>query len=156
MDLTPDIADLIDDCVRARRIYLCGNGGSAANAVHIANDLVAVGLRAIALTADVATLTAIANDHGYERVFERQLEVHGERGDLLIALSGSGNSENVLRAIRAAKALAMRSWAVVGFPGGAALDRADRVIVLGEGMQPAEEAQLVVGHAIMLTLKENR
>ena len=73
----------------ARRVYLIGNGGSYANAVHVANDLLSVGVRAYTL--DPASLTASANDFGYETVFSRWISVVGEKGDLLVALSGSGN-----------------------------------------------------------------
>src|SRR5260221_698204 len=86
---------------QAKRIYLIGNGGSFANAAHIANDLLACGIRAYTL--DAATLTASANDFGYETVFERWIATVGEAGDLLIALSGSGRSLNILNALRTAK-----------------------------------------------------
>ena len=106
------VDDLIGLLMTANHVYLCGNGGSAANAIHIANDLVSVGIRAHPLTADVATLTAIANDYGYEFVFSRQLAVFAQRGDLLIVLSGSGNSENILQALASAKHLGIPSIAI--------------------------------------------
>ena len=125
---------------RAKRVYLCGNGGSAANAIHIANDLIACGIRAHALTADIATLTAIANDFGYPWVFSHQVSLFGEPGDLLIALSGSGKSQNILAAIAAAEDIGMDVFRMFG----------------GElGMQSAEEAQLVLGHEAMRWLKAN-
>lgn len=124
----------------AKRVYICGNGGSAANALHIANDLVSVGVRAFALTADVATLTAIANDFGYENVFSRQLKVYGEVGDLLIALSGSGKSPNILRAIETANKIGMTVHKVFGAP---------------LNMQSAEELQIVIGHRVMRACTQN-
>ena len=135
-----------------RRVYICGNGGSAANAIHIANDLLSVGVRAHPLTADVSTLTAIANDFGYDNVFSRQLEVFADPGDLLIVLSGSGNSPNILKALEVGKKIGMETWAVVG--GGRAGAIADRVFSPdtfdGPFMQIAEEYQLYIGHQWML------
>lgn len=123
---------MLADLIRAaKRVYLIGNGGSFANAAHIANDLLACGVKAHTL--DAATLTASANDYGYETVFERWIRVVGESGDLLIALSGSGKSENILRACDAAQELGMEVWPEFGARKG--LD-----------MQQAEEAQLKIGH----------
>ena len=124
----------------AKRVYIIGNGGSAANACHIANDLVSVGVRAYSLTANVATLTAIANDYGYEHVFARQLKVYGEVGDLLIALSGSGKSPNILRAIEMADKIGMTVHKVFGAP---------------LNMQSAEELQIVIGHRVMRACIQN-
>lgn len=143
--------DLASAIIRANRVYLCGNGGSAANAIHIANDLVSCGIRAQPLTADIATLTAIANDFGYEEVFSKQIEVFAESGDMLIVLSGSGNSPNVLRAIEAAKAKGLETWAIVG--GGKAAEIADHKIMTHWNMQASEQAQLIIGHDIMKSIK---
>lgn len=116
---------------RARRVYLIGNGGSYANAIHICNDLIACGVKAFTL--DPATLTASANDHGFENVFARWLKTVGEKEDLLIALSGSGKSVNILRAINAAHLIGMDIWTEFG-------------AAKGLGMQEAEEEQLHIGH----------
>lgn len=89
-----------------RRIYLIGNGGSHANAAHICNDLLAIGVRAFTL--DAATLTASANDFGYETVFARWIKTVGDEGDVLVALSGSGKSPNILAAISEAQAIGMQ------------------------------------------------
>lgn len=148
-----DLSLLITAIRGSRRVFLCGNGGSAANAIHIANDLVACGVSAFPLTADVATVTAIANDFGYEHVFARQLLAHGEKGDLLIVLSGSGNSPNVLAALRAAEELGMDTWAIIGEQGGAASTLARGTILCGEDMQAAEEAQIEIGHGLMRALR---
>ena len=86
--------ELADRIRKANRVYIIGNGGSYANAGHICNDLIACGVKAYTL--DPATLTAFANDHGWYKAFERWLNVVGEKGDLLIALSGSGKSPNTL------------------------------------------------------------
>ena len=132
-------------------MYLCGNGGSAANAIHIANDWIACGIRAYPLTADIATLTAIANDYGYTHVFGRQLDVLGEPGDLLVVLSGSGNSPNILQAISTAHTKGMQTWAIAG--GGKALELADHVLRTPTNMQKSEEDQLRIGHDVMCRLK---
>jgi D-sedoheptulose 7-phosphate isomerase len=109
------------------RVFLIGNGGSASNASHFAQDLAkgsAPGLdaerrlRAVALTDNASFLTALANDVGYERVFEQQLRTLAERGDLLIAISGSGNSPNVLRAVEWAREAGLETLGVTGFDGG--------------------------------------
>lgn len=122
------------------RVYLVGNGGSYANAVHICNDLLACGVKAYTL--DPATLTASANDYGYETVFSRWISTVGEPGDLLIALSGSGKSPNILAAIRAAEFCGMEVFRIFGRE-------------KGQDMQKAEEYQLEIGHEVMKWLKKN-
>ena len=107
--------------------------------MHIQNDLIACGIRAHTL--DPSTLTATANDHGYEYIFSRWLMLFGEPGDLLIALSGSGKSPNILAACEAAKIIGMEVVRIFG---------AER----GEDMQRAEEAQLEIGHEVMRILKK--
>ena len=121
-----------------KSVFIVGNGGSAANATHLVNDLLACGVRAFTL--DVATLTASANDYGYETVFARWLRVVGEPGDLLIALSGSGKSANILNAVTVAEELGMYVHRVFGRE-------------QGLGMQDAEEAQIHLGHDLMRALK---
>jgi D-sedoheptulose 7-phosphate isomerase len=143
---------LLEDVKKAKRVYICGNGGSAANAIHMANDLILCGIKAHALVADVSTLTAIANDFGYEHVFSRQLRVFGEPGDLLIAMSGSGNSPNILEALKAAKEIGVKSWALIGMTGGKARELADEVMYYAENMQASEERQLLVAHGLMKDL----
>lgn len=113
------------------KVFVIGNGGSYANAVHIVNDLLSVGVKAFSM--DPATLTAFANDHGYENVFSRWLAVVGEPGDKLIALSGSGKSPNILKAIAEAGRIGMYIECVFG-------------TTWGQDMQAAEEYQLVFGH----------
>lgn len=139
---------------KAHRVYLIGNGGSAANATHIANDLVlSCGIRAHALTADTSILTAAANDQGYHECFTSQIRVYGERGDLLIALSGSGRSPNVLKALSLAKKLGMSTLALFGNFGDVEDECAEIIIREGHDMQAAEEAQLALGHEAMRALK---
>ncbi len=143
-----------------RQIFLCGNGGSAANAVHIANDLSAAifkgtrnGLIAHALPANVAILTCISNDLSYEQGFSQQLRVLGNAGDHLIVLSGSGNSPNIVAALKEAKELGIHSTAILGFDGGKSLTLADEVIHFAvDDMQVVEDLQLVVGHMVMRSI----
>ena len=124
---------------KARHVYIVGNGGSYANSVHICNDLIACGIRAHTL--DPATLTASANDHGYAFVFSRWINVMGESGDMLIALSGSGRSPNILNAIDMALRIGMDVERIFGAP---KLD-----------MQTAEEFQLSIGHDLMRELRDS-
>lgn len=152
-------------CWRDRRqVFLCGNGGSAGNAMHLANDFLygvskqhGSGLRAIALPANVAVLTCLGNDVGYEEIFALQLGVQASPGDLLIALSGSGNSPNIVRALEQARLSGMTSYAVLGYSGGTAKALADVAIHFAvDDMQIAEDLQLVVGHMLMQWLYEHR
>lgn len=137
----------------ARRVYVIGNGGSAANASHIANDLVLAGIKAHSLT-DVSVITCIGNDFGYENIFSRQVELFCEPGDLLIALSGSGNSPNILKALESAKSKGVKTLAILGYQGGKARGLADYVIGAdGLGMQDSEEQQITVGHEWLRKLR---
>lgn len=131
--------DLYSAVRRAKRVYLIGNGGSYANAAHIANDLLAAGVRAYTL--DPASLTASANDYGYESVFERWIDTVGEAGDLLIGLSGSGKSANVVNAMRKARAKGMDVHLVTDY-------------LRTRDMQQSEEDQLRLGHDLMRALRE--
>lgn len=140
---------------KAKRVYLVGNGGSYANALHICNDLVAVGVKACVL--DCSTFSASANDFGYESAFSRWLEVMADPGDLLIALSGSGRSPNILKAIQSAKDKGAKTYAIVGeyntdCP---AAVLADQCLRWGRDMQDAEEKQLILGHKVMRWLKNS-
>jgi D-sedoheptulose 7-phosphate isomerase len=102
------------------RLLVAGNGGSAAEAQHLAAELVGrlrserVPLSAIALTADSSAVTAISNDYGFDEVFARQVRAHGRPDDILIVMSTSGRSPNLLAAVRAAAEIGMRTWALVG------------------------------------------
>lgn len=156
--------DMRDAWVEGRQVFLCGNGGSAGNAVHLANDLVygvakrsGGGMRALALPANTSVMTCLANDIGYDKIFCEQLAVQGREGDLLIALSGSGNSPNIVSAIERARAMRIKSYAILGYGGGRCKDLADVAIHFPvNDMQIAEDMQLVVGHMVMQWLYENR
>lgn len=147
-----------------RQVFFCGNGGSAGNAVHLANDFLygiakktGGGLRVQALSANSAVITCLANDVGYESIFSEQLAVQAQAGDLLIALSGSGNSPNIVRVIEQAKAMDVKSYAILGFTGGKCKELADVPIHFPvNDMQIAEDMQLIVGHMMMQWLYSNR
>jgi len=147
--------ELLLDCIKAtEHVFIIGNGGSAANAIHIANDLLSCGVKAQALTADVATISAIANDFGYEYIFARQISVLGERGDLLIALSGSGESPNIIQGIETAILQDMLTLSITGdWQDNTASRLAHRSIRSGKNMQDAEDAQLQLVHKVYRVLK---
>lgn len=144
-------------------VYLCGNGGSASNAIHLANDFLygaglrnGGGLKVEALSANPAILTCLANDLGYDRVFAEQLAVKAGAGDVLIVLSGSGNSENVVKALEVGNAKGMKTFAVLGYSGGRCKSLAQHVIHFAvDDMQVAEDLQLIVGHICMQWLHAN-
>jgi D-sedoheptulose 7-phosphate isomerase len=147
-----------------RQVFFCGNGGSAGNAVHLANDFLygiakktGGGLKVQALSANPAVMTCLANDIGYESIFSEQLAVQAQNGDLLIALSGSGNSPNIVRVIEQAKAMNVKSYAILGFTGGKCKELVDVPIHFPvTDMQIAEDMQLIVGHMMMQWLYSNR
>lgn len=156
--------DLMSAWRDGRQVFFCGNGGSAGNAVHLANDFVygvakrpGGGMRAIALAANPAVITCLANDIGYDQIFGEQLAVQARPGDLLVVFSGSGNSGNILNALARAREIGVRSYAVLGYSGGKAKDMADVAIHFPvDDMQIAEDLQLVVGHMLMQWLWHHR
>jgi D-sedoheptulose 7-phosphate isomerase len=156
--------DLLDCWQTGRQVFLAGNGGSAANASHLANDFLyplsktpGSGLRAHSLSANPAVMSCLANDEGYDQVFALQLGVLARRGDILIALSASGNSPNIIKALEQARAIGMTGYAVLGFSGGAAKVIADVPIHFAiDDVQMAEDTQLIVGHMVMQWLYAKR
>jgi D-sedoheptulose 7-phosphate isomerase len=167
MDWTPVqslAADLLDCWRNQHRLFICGNGGSAANAMHIANDLLygvsklkGNGLRAEALPVNGSIVTCLANDVGYENIFSYQIAVQAQAQDLLLVLSGSGNSPNILKALEQARQMDVKSYAILGFSGGKAKELADVSIHFPiDDMQISEDTQLVVAHMVMQWLYQNR
>ncbi len=148
---------------QGKHVFLCGNGGSAANAIHLANDLVygvspgtGNGVRAIALPANAAVMTCIANDEAYAEVFAYQLSVFGKEGDLLIVFSGSGNSANILRVLQRARDMGIATAGILGYDGGRALAMLDLPLhFAGDDMQVAEDCQQIVGHMLFKWLRAN-
>ena len=134
-------------------IFFCGNGGSAAECQHLAAEIVGRfvkerrGYPAIALTVDTSAITAISNDYGYERVFDRQIEALGQPGDLLIALSASGHSANVMNVLRKAREIGLYTVGLTGSDGGMLKDIVDLCITVpSDTTAHIQEAHLVIGH----------
>jgi D-sedoheptulose 7-phosphate isomerase len=157
--LGPAVAEAAAVVVAALRagskILLCGNGGSAADAQHIAAELAGrlrrerKGLPAVALTVNPSVLTAVANDYGYEQVFSRQVEALGEKGDVLIGISTSGRSANVVRALEAARRLGMATIGLMGEERGVMAGHCDVVVAApSSDTQRIQEIHIVAGHAI--------
>lgn len=153
---------LLEAWIEGRSIYLCGNGGSAGNAIHLANDLIygagvknGAGLRVEALSANAAVLTCLGNDIGYDYIYSEQIRVKGNPGDVLVVLSGSGNSLNVVKAIEVGNSIGMKTFAILGFSGGRCKDLAQYSIHFEiDDMQIAEDLQLIVGHICMQWLSD--
>lgn len=155
--------DLRHAWLNKKQVFICGNGGSAGNAIHLANDYLygiikqsGMGLRVHSLSANSAILTCLGNDIGYEHIFAEQLAVYGEASDILIALSGSGNSPNIVNVLEQAKRMDIKSYAILGFNGGKSRTLADVAIHFPvNDMQVAEDLQLIVGHMLMQWLYAN-
>lgn len=154
-----------DACIKCLqhggKIMLAGNGGSAADAQHIAGELVSrfafdrPGLPAIALTTDSSILTAIGNDYGYEKLFARQLQAHGNKGDVLIGYSTSGRSPNILRAFEEARSRSVVCIGLTGNRGGPMRELCDYLLEVPSSDTPKiQEGHLVLGH-ILCGLIEN-
>lgn len=148
------IARLLASTLRAgRTVFFCGNGGSAAEAQHFAAELVGRferdrrALPALALTTDTSILTSVGNDYGFERVFARQIEGLGRRGDVLVALSTSGRSPNIRAAVRAARARGLKVVGMTGTLGAAFARQCDLCLVVPSRSTPRiQEVHLAVGH----------
>jgi D-sedoheptulose 7-phosphate isomerase len=163
-----DIQKLADALLVAwredRNIYFCGNGGSAGNAIHLANDFIygagvknGRGLRVEALSANAAVLTCLANDLGYENIFAEQIRVKGNPDDVLVVLSGSGNSSNIIKAIKIGNEIGMKTFAILGFSGGQSKELVQNPIHFEiDDMQIAEDLQIIVGHLCMKWLSEQK
>jgi phosphoheptose isomerase len=138
-----------------KKILFCGNGGSAADCQHIATELVVrltknrAALPALALTTDTSTLTATANDFGFDDIFARQVEAHGRRGDLLVAISTSGRSRNILKAAKAAAGRGMRVLALTGARPNLLARRADFALAVpSKDTQRIQEAHITLLHIL--------
>ena len=147
--------DIIHSLKTGNKILICGNGGSAADAQHIAAEIVGrykterKGLPAIALTTDSSILTAVGNDFGFECLFSRQLEALGEKGDVLTVISTSGNSQNLISCITAARDKDIKVVALLGNDGGEIVSLADISIVVESNITARiQEAHILIGHTI--------
>ena len=146
-----------------KKLFICGNGGSAGNAIHIANDMIygigngnTPGLDVEALSANSSVITCLANDTGYENIFSKQIEAKGKKGDLLICLSGSGNSKNIIQAIKKAKILEIDTFGILGYTGGEAKKLLDNSIHTKiDDMQISEDMQLIIMHMCTRNIMSN-
>ena len=153
---------MTDAQVKQRTIFMIGNGGSSSNASHIVNDLVKSALhpdrprfRAMCLTDNTPTLTAYSNDESYDIALGKQLEAFAEPGDVLFALSGSGNSLNIIKAMETGRAMGLTLIGLTGRDGGKLAPLCDvAVVVPSDSMQVIEDAHLVILHAMFLRLIE--
>ena len=155
----PQIISAAESIIKAfkggHKLFLCGNGGSAADCQHIAAEFVGRfqkerrALPAIALTTDTSALTAIGNDYTFDIVFSRQLQALGQAGDVLMAISTSGNSKNVLEAVKQAKAIGMTTIGVTGGSGGQLAGLCDIAIIAASSKTARiQESHLVIFHSI--------
>ena len=151
------IETLLDARERGATIFFIGNGGSAATASHFANDI-AIGtnsyekpFRAVSLTDSNAIITAVGNDFGFEEIFVRQLRVLGRAGDVVVAISASGNSPNLLRAFDYAKSIGIKTVAITAFDGGKMKQMADEGVHVPTAPKeygPAEDAHMILDHLV--------
>ena len=164
IEAMPDLhsAEIICACelitgslLKGGTLFWCGNGGSAADSQHLAAEFVGrfkkdrKALRSIALTTDTSVLTCVANDYSYEQIFSRQLEALSGSDDTLVAISTSGDSENVLRALEVAKGLGVKTIALLGKGGGQAKAFADvAIVVQSESTARIQEAHILIGHIL--------
>jgi len=137
------------------KILICGNGGSAADSQHFAAEIVGRfklernGLPAIALTTDTSILTAIGNDYGFDKIFERQVEALGKEGDVLVGISTSGNSENVIKAVNKAKEMGIYTIGLLGKGGGKLKDIVDLALIApSNNTARIQECHLTIYHVI--------
>jgi len=137
------------------KVLICGNGGSAADSQHFAAEIVGrfekerKGYKAIALTTDTSILTAVGNDYGFDYIFSKQVEALGEKGDILIGISTSGNSKNVIEAVKVAKEKGLFTVGFLGKDGGILKDIVDKAfIVKSDNTARIQETHLVLEHTI--------
>ena len=162
LPLIKEVGELATKTLKnGRKVLICGNGGSAADAQHIAAELSGrfkkerIALAGIALTTDTSALTAIGNDYGYEYVFSRQVEALANEGDLLIGISTSGNSLNVIKAIESAKKIGCKVVTLTGKSGGEMKNLGDVNIVIPSNDTPRiQEMHIMVGHMICAIIDE--
>jgi D-sedoheptulose 7-phosphate isomerase len=146
---------IVETYRKGGRVFIAGNGGSASDAQHISGELVGrfnfdrKPLSAIALSTDTSILTAVGNDYGYDHIFSRQIEAHGNEKDIFIAISTSGNSKNIIKAVESAKSLGIFVVALSGKDGGYLRDISDISIVAPSNETPRiQETHILIGHIL--------
>ena len=150
------VANLFISCLdKGGTIFWCGNGGSASDSQHLAGELVGrfvderKPLKSVALTADSAVMTCIVNDYGYEHIFSRQLEALGSKGDVLVGITTSGNSKNVLKAFEVAKNKGVSTIGLLGKGGGLAKGLVDESIIIpSNSTARVQEMHILIGHIL--------
>ncbi len=157
--LSKEIENICEICFDAlekgKKIFLAGNGGSAADAQHIAAEFVGRftterrALPALALTTDTSVLTSVSNDYGFEYIFSRQLEAFAQEGDIFIAISTSGTSKNIIRAVESAKIKKVMTIGFLGKSGGVLKDMVDMPLIIpSDDTARIQEMHILVGHII--------
>jgi D-sedoheptulose 7-phosphate isomerase len=162
LELIDKVTSIIIDAYKnGKKTLLAGNGGSAADAQHIAGEFVArfyfdrPGLASIALTTDSSVLTAIGNDYGYDRLFARQVQALGNEGDVFIGISTSGNSPNIIKALEACKEKGIFSIGLTGAAGGKMADVCDVCIKVPSNETPRiQEVHILIGHIICCIVEQ--
>lgn len=163
LDLIENSAEVITQAYKdGFKTLLAGNGGSAADAQHIAGEFVSrfcfdrPGIPSIALSTDTSIITAIGNDYGFERLFERQIQAQGQKGDVFIGITTSGNSENIIRALNAAKEKGIKTIVLTGKTGGKVSELCDICIKVPSTETPRiQEAHILAGHIMCCIVEEN-
>ena len=159
------MGDCITQCIQdGNKLMLCGNGGSAADAQHLAAEMLIrlkpmnnrEGIPAIALAQDTSTITACGNDFGYDFLYERLIKTLGNDGDCLIGITTSGNSKNIILAMQAAKKMGIAVFGFLGSGGGEALEMCDEVfLVPSNDTGRIQEAHITAGHALMEFIEDS-
>lgn len=156
MQQVTHMGHLLIDCYEAgNKLLIAGNGGSAADAQHIAAEFVSrfnfdrPGLPAMALTTDTSILTAVGNDYGYDQLFRRQIEANGQKGDVFLGISTSGNSPNILQALGAARLKGITTFGLTGETGGMMRELCDYCLCVPSRDTPRiQEAHILIGHTL--------
>ena len=152
---------IVDAYEQGKKTLLAGNGGSAADAQHIAGEFVSKfyfdrpGIASIALTTDTSIITAIGNDYGYDKIFSRQIQAQGSAGDVFIGISTSGNSANLVEALRMCGQKGIKTIGLTGFTGGEMDSMCDLCIKVPSGETPRiQESHILIGHIICCIVEE--
>jgi len=162
MELIKKVSKVVTEVYKkGNKTLIAGNGGSAADAQHIAGEFVSKfyfdrpGLASIALTTDTSILTAIGNDYGYEKLFSRQVQANGVKGDIFIGISTSGNSENIIKALEECKAKGIVTIGLTGQSGGKMKELCDYCICVPSNETPrVQESHILIGHIICAVVEE--
>jgi len=163
VDQIENIASTLTNCLQqGGTVFWCGNGGSASDALHLSAELVGrfekerMAYSSIALSSNISTLTSIGNDYGFDSIFSRQIEGLGRKGDVVIGLSTSGNSKNVIHAIEKAKSLNMNSIGMLGRDGGELKGLCDQAIVIpSDCTARIQEMHIMIGHCVCAYVESN-